>query len=117
MEHAYRLLPQTNKELFDGSQIRHEYAVALVRARILIAGGGDQAQALKLMDDFDAKLAFYEKNGGRHFGLYSLRAESFALRGDKANAEKALKAAWERGWRATWRAERDPFLAGVQVPR
>jgi hypothetical protein len=116
LEHAQKLLRQTSKDLFDGGQIRHEYSAALVHARILLSGGGDRAQALKLLDDFDALLATYEKSGGRHFGLYSLRAESQALRGDKSAAEKSLQEAWDHGWRARWRAERDPYLAGIRIP-
>ncbi len=116
LEHAQRLLKQTPQNLYDGSQIRHEYSAALVHARILLRSGGDRAQAFKLLDDFDALLATYEKHGGKHFGLYSLRAESQALRGDKAAAEKSLQAAWDHGWRSTWRTRNDPFLAGIRVP-
>jgi hypothetical protein len=40
----------------------------------------------------------------------------YALRGEKDRAAAALKTAWDRGWRATWRARHDPFLVGVKIP-
>jgi TolB-like protein/Flp pilus assembly protein TadD len=116
LEHAQRILKLTPKDLYDGGQIRHEYSAALVHARILLSGGGDRAKAMKLLDDFDALLATYEEHGGEHFGLYSLRAESRALRGDREGAARSLQKAWDRGWRATWRIMHDPFLAGVKLP-
>ena len=61
-------------------------------------------------------LANYEKNGGQHYGLYSLRAASLAMQGKTAEAEAALETAWKRGWRATWRARGDPYLGQVRMP-
>ena len=116
LQHAERILPHSNADLVDGSQIRHDFAGALVHARIHLRGGGDRQRAMALLDGFDRLLEIYESNGGRHFGLYSLRAESLAIRGETGKAEAALKNAWERGWRATWRAERDPYLAGIELP-
>jgi hypothetical protein len=70
-----------------------------------------------MLTDFERMLDTYEKSGGRHFGLYTLRAESYALRGDKARAQKALQAAWKHGWRATWKAANDPLFAGIGLPQ
>jgi len=117
LQHADRILPILSGDLLDGSQIRHEYSGALIRARIELNGGGDRAHALQMLTDFERMLDTYEKSGGRHFGLYTLRAESFALRGDKAKARKALAAAWEHGWRATWKAANDPLFAGIELPK
>jgi len=114
--HADRILPILSGDLYDGSQIRHEYSGALIRARIELNGGGDRARALQMLDDLDRMLDTYEKSGGRHFGLYTLRAESFALRGEQAKAQKALQAAWKHGWRATWKAKNDPLFAGIELP-
>jgi TolB-like protein/DNA-binding winged helix-turn-helix (wHTH) protein/thioredoxin-like negative regulator of GroEL len=116
LAHADRILPRANADLFDGSQIRHDFSGALVHARVHLAGGSRQ-RATELLDGVDRLLDTYEDNGGRHFGLHSLRAEVYALRGDKAKAATALQAAWQSGWRATWRAERDPFLQGVPIPK
>jgi tetratricopeptide (TPR) repeat protein len=115
--HADRILPILSGDLYDGSQIRHEYSGALIRARIELNGGGDRARALQMLTDFERMLDTYEKSGGRHFGLYTLRAESFALRGEKAKAQKAFQAAWKHGWRATWKARNDPLFAGIELPK
>jgi tetratricopeptide (TPR) repeat protein len=114
--HAQRILPLAAVDLFDGSQIRHAYSAALIHAAIELKGGGDTARAMQILHEFDQLLATYEKNGGTHFGLYSLRAESMGLQGKKAEAQAALEAAWEHGWRATWFAHRLPYLEGVEIP-
>ena len=115
--HADRILPILSGDLYDGSQIRHEYSGALIRARIELNGGGDRARALQMLTEFERMLDTYEKNGGRHFGLYTLRAESYALRGEKAKAREALQTAWKHGWRATWKPANDPLFAGIEVPK
>jgi TolB-like protein/DNA-binding winged helix-turn-helix (wHTH) protein len=117
LTHADRILPLIDAKLLDGAQIRHEFSGALVRARIELFGGGDRARGMQLLGDFERLLDTYEKSGGRHFGLYTLRAETYALRGDKANAQKSFDAAWEHGWRATWKAQVDPLFAGITLPR
>ena len=43
-------------DLMDGSQIRHEYSGALIRARIELNGGGDRARALQVLTDFERML-------------------------------------------------------------
>ena len=116
LAHAQRILPMTSADLFDGSQIRHDYSAALFQAGIELKGGGDQAHARQLLQKFDQLLADYEKNGGRHFGAQSLRAASLAMQGKKAEAEAALEQAWKRGWRTTWRARTDPYLSAVKMP-
>jgi len=116
LAHAQRILPMTSADLFDGSQIRHDYSAALFQAGIELKGGGDPARAKQLLQQFDQLLADYEKNGGRHFGAQSLRAASLAMQGKKAEAEAALEQAWKQGWRTTWRARTDPYLGGVKMP-
>ena len=116
LAHAQRILPMTSADLFDGSQIRHDYSAALFQAGIELKGGGDEAHARQLLQKFDQLLADYEKNGGRHFGAQSLRAASLAMQGKKAEAEAALEQAWKRGWRTTWRARTDPYLSAVKMP-
>jgi len=116
LAHAERILPLSNADLFDASQIRHEYSGAIGQAAIELKGGGDAAKAMKLLADVDRMLARYEENGGVHFELYVLRAHSLALQGKKDEAAAALQTAWKRGWRATWRARREPYLQGVELP-
>ena len=116
LAHAQRILPMYGIDLYDGSQIRYEYSVALVHATIALNGGGDRDQAMKLLAGLDHMLDTYEQNGGRHYGLYVLRAESLSLQGKKKEAAAALQTAWKRGWRATWHARREPYLTGVEIP-
>ncbi len=110
LAHAHRVLPLSSADMFDGSQIRHDYSAALVHAGIELKGGGDVAHAQALLRQFDQMLARYEENGGQHYGLYSLRAASLAMQGKKPEAQAALQAAWKHGWRASWRARADPYL-------
>jgi TolB-like protein/DNA-binding winged helix-turn-helix (wHTH) protein/tetratricopeptide (TPR) repeat protein len=116
LAHAERVLPRSSADMFDGGQIRHEYSAALLLANIELRSGGDKARALKLLHDLDLMLDRYEENGGRHFGLYRLRAESFAMQGKTAEAQAAINAAWKNGWRAVWRARREPYFAGIDFP-
>ncbi|MEJ0085768.1 MAG: winged helix-turn-helix domain-containing protein [Pseudomonadota bacterium] len=116
LAHAQRILPLYGADLYDGSQIRYEYSVALIHAAIELNGGGNRDAALKLLAGLERMLDTYEKNGGRHFGSPLLRAESLSLQGRKTEAAAALEAAWKRGWRATWHASREPYLAGVEMP-
>jgi len=116
LAHAQRILPLASADLFDGSQIRHEYSASLFHAGIELQGGGDAKRARQLLAQLDRMLATYEKNGGQHYGLYYLRASSLAMQGKKAEAEAALAKAWERGWRSTWRARSDPFLGQLALP-
>ncbi|HEU4779995.1 MAG TPA: winged helix-turn-helix domain-containing protein [Steroidobacteraceae bacterium] len=115
--HAERVLPMSSADMFDGSQIRHEYSVALLLAGIELKGGGDKARAMKLLGDLDRMLDRYEENGGEHFGLYRLRAESFAMQGKTAAAQAALDTAWQKGWRNVWRARLESYFAGLTLPQ
>jgi tetratricopeptide (TPR) repeat protein len=115
--HAERVLPQSSADMFDGGQIRHEYSVALLVAGMELRGGGDKARAMKLLHDFDLMLDRYEGNGGKHFGLYRLRAESLAMQGRMPEAQAALNTAWQRGWRNVWRARREPYFTGLEFPK
>jgi TolB-like protein/DNA-binding winged helix-turn-helix (wHTH) protein len=116
LTHAERMLPLSAADAYDGSQIRHEYSAALNHARVQLSGQGDRERALAQINAVEKLLDAYEQNGGRHYGLYSLRADVHSLRGEKDRARQALEAAWEHGWRTTWRARLDPFLAGVEIP-
>jgi TolB-like protein/predicted Zn-dependent protease len=114
--HAQRILPLSSADLFDGGQIRHDYSAALFRAGIELKGGGDTRYAMGLLNQVDRLLESYERNGGQHYGLYSLRAASLAMQGKKAEAQLALDQAWKKGWRTTWRARADPYLRELKIP-
>jgi tetratricopeptide (TPR) repeat protein len=115
LDHAERLLPLSTADLYDGSQIRHAYSAALLHAGIELRGGGDRAKALQMLATLDEMLAKYRKNGGTHYGAWTLHAESLALQGKTDEAKTALEAAYEHGWRSTWRADREPYLQGVDL--
>ena len=117
LAHAERVLPQSSADMFDGSQIRHEYSVALLLAGIELKGNGDRNRAMKILQDFDRMLDRYEADGGRHFGLYRLRAESLCMQGKTAEAQAALDTAWKKGWRTVWRARREPNFSGLEFPK
>jgi len=117
LAHAERILPLSTADMFDGAQVRFEYSAALIRANIEMRGGGDPEKAAGILRRFDEVLDRYEENGGRHFGLYVLRAESLALRGKKSEAQEALDTAWKNGWRATWRLRHEPSMAGLEIPK
>jgi TolB-like protein/DNA-binding winged helix-turn-helix (wHTH) protein/tetratricopeptide (TPR) repeat protein len=116
LAHAHRILPLSSADLFDGGQIRHDYSAALFHAGIELKGGGDARYGLGLLKQLDRMLAAYEKNGGQHYGLYSLRATSLAMQGMNAEAQVALDQAWKKGWRTTWRARADPYLKELKIP-
>lgn len=116
LAHAQRVLPHTDANLIDGAQIRHGYSGALVLGGIELWGGGSRERALAVFADLERLLTTYEKNGGKHFGVNSIRAEALALLGRKEEASVELQKAWDRGWRANWRAKRDPYFAGVKIP-
>ena len=117
LEHAERILPLSTADMFDGSQIRFEYSAALIRAGVELQGGGDKALAAEILHRFDRMLDDYENNGGRHFGLYALRAQSFALQGRMQEAQEALNVAWRNGWRATWHTNMDSTKMGLEIPK
>jgi len=49
------------------------------------------------------------------YRAWTLQAESLALQGKTREAEATLKEAYDHGWRATWRADREPYLQGVDL--
>jgi TolB-like protein/DNA-binding winged helix-turn-helix (wHTH) protein/tetratricopeptide (TPR) repeat protein len=116
LAHADRVLPPKLIDKVDGGQIRHASSSALDRAGVEIEGKGDADKARKLLGEVDQMLATYEQNGGRHYGLYSLRAESFALQGRKKEAQAAIDEAWKLGWRHAWMLRDRPYFAGITVP-
>ena len=117
LEHAERILPLSTADMFDGSQIRFEYSAAVTRAGIELKGGGDRAKAMKILSEFDRLLDTYQKDGGRHFGMHTLHAESLALQGKQREAQAELDQAWKAGWRATWRVRRESSMAGLSIPK
>jgi TolB-like protein/DNA-binding winged helix-turn-helix (wHTH) protein/Flp pilus assembly protein TadD len=52
--------------------------------------------------------------GEQRFGLYLLRAQVLALRGENDAAMQALTRAADLGWRQSWWAEHEPWFAGLR---
>ena len=118
LAHAQRILPLASVDMFDGSQIRHDYSASLFHAGIELKGGGDAGRAQELLGQLDRMLANYEKNGGQHYGLYSLRAASLAMQGKNAEAEVALDDGMEaRLARHVARARRPVSRSGQDARR
>jgi TolB-like protein/DNA-binding winged helix-turn-helix (wHTH) protein len=53
--------------------------------------------------------------GEERNGIYALKAEVLALRGDSPGAMQALNRAAELGWRYAWWAEREPYFASLRT--
>jgi TolB-like protein len=53
--------------------------------------------------------------GVQRFGVYSLKAQVLALRGDPDGAMRALARATELGWRRSWWADHEPYFAQLRT--
>jgi len=53
-------------------------------------------------------------DGVRTHGMYELRANSAALRGDADHALESLRTAVSLGWRATWQAGLEPYFGELR---
>jgi hypothetical protein len=84
--------------LADPYYVRYAYLPALVAAEVAIATG-DREAGIGMLDRVDAMLDAMERGGAGCYGLYLLRAESLALRGDADRAMGALQRAYQQGWR------------------
>ena len=110
---AVTRLPGFNeRELVRPEQVFTGYSPAVICAGLLLATG-ERERALRMLADLDATLDRLERNGWDNHGLYSLRAESLALRGEGDAAMQSLHRAVARGWRMAWRAQTEPYLASL----
>ena len=39
------------------------------------------------------------------------------MQGKTAEAQAALNTAWKKGWRTVWRARRESYFAGIELPK
>jgi TolB-like protein len=100
-------------ELVDPSYVKNGFSAAVIVAGVELAAGNRDA-ALRALKPLDDMLDRMERGGGACSGLYSLRAESLALRGEPERAMVALKRAYEQGWRQSQSARNEPFLRSLQ---
>jgi TolB-like protein/Flp pilus assembly protein TadD len=94
--------------------VRLGNSTAIYVAGIELSAGNREA-ALQVLDALDATLDRLEKDGGACSGLYGLRAESLALRGDSEGSMANLRRAHEKGWRQASSARRQPYLRALDA--
>ena len=82
-------------------------AVAEQRSGNSVAG----AQHLQELSDLLDRLIFA---GEERYGIYALKAEVLALKGDPDGAMKALNRAANLGWRTSWWAEHEPYFDSLR---
>jgi TolB-like protein/tetratricopeptide (TPR) repeat protein len=112
LELAMRSQDYQPAELVDPSYVRNGFSAAVIVAGVQVANG-DRAAALRTLQPLDATLDRMEKDGAACSGLYSLRAESLALRGDPERAMVALQRAYQQGWRFSQSARTEPYLQSL----
>ena len=78
-------------------------------------GSGDRHAAERQLDALLAALDHMKQAGMERYGVYTLRADVLAMRGDADGAMVALGRAAELGWRGATQALRDPALAPLQA--
>ena len=99
-------------ELVDPSYVKNGFSAALIVAAVQTAAG-DREAALIALKPLNDMLDRMEKDGAACSGLYSLRAESLALRGDPERAMAALRRAYAQGWRQSQSARSERFLQSL----
>jgi TolB-like protein/DNA-binding winged helix-turn-helix (wHTH) protein/tetratricopeptide (TPR) repeat protein len=65
------------------------------------------------VQDLLALIDRMQREGYANGALYAARADALAIRGDLEAAMTALRLANDHGWRSTWSARIDPYLAGL----
>lgn len=89
------------------------YSSLLVIAAAL-RGSGDEASAASRLAELSALLDRMAEGGVQTNGMYFVRAELEAMRGDADKAMVALRHAVQLGWRDAWLAEHQPFLESLR---
>jgi adenylate cyclase len=100
-------------DLSSGWLARTGKSYALILAGTARAGG-DEPEALKRLAELETLLARMEDGGMRRHGIFLLRAQLAAMRGQSDVAIAHLKRAAEFGWRDVRAAESEPYLAALR---
>jgi TolB-like protein/DNA-binding winged helix-turn-helix (wHTH) protein/Flp pilus assembly protein TadD len=95
--------------LADPRVARYGSSYLLVAAAAEVATGAEKNAAARLAE-LSQLLDRMAADGVRTHGMYELRANIAALRGDKGSALDAMRTAVSLGWRATWQATREPYF-------
>jgi TolB-like protein/DNA-binding winged helix-turn-helix (wHTH) protein len=69
-----------------------------------------QEHVQKVLSLLDEAIA----NGEQRWGIYILKAEALALRGDTRGSMQALERAVDLGWRRSWWADHSPYFAAMR---
>ena len=116
LAHAQRILPLASVDMFDGSQIRHDYSASLFHAGIELKGGGDAGRgpgparsarpdAGQLREEWRAALRVV-------FAACRLARDAGKDGGGRVSARNSMEARLAR----RWRARGDPYLGQVRMP-
>jgi len=74
---------------------------------------GESTAATQHLQQIAALLDRLTAAGEERFGIYALRAQVLALSGNSAGAMQALNRAFDLGWRSSWWAQHEPYLASL----
>jgi TolB-like protein/DNA-binding winged helix-turn-helix (wHTH) protein len=74
---------------------------------------GDTINGAQHLQEIADRLDRLMAAGEERNGIYALKAEVLALRGDPDGAMVALRRAADLGWRYSWRAQHEPYLAAL----
>jgi tetratricopeptide (TPR) repeat protein len=75
---------------------------------------GERLPAVQRLDALLMRLEHLRQGGVERYGLYTLRGEALALRGDLDGSMTALNRAAALGWRAATEAQHDPAFTALQ---
>ena len=76
-------------------------------------GAGEEGAATQHLQQISALLDRLIGAGEERSGVYALRAQVMASSGNGAGAMQALNRAVDLGWRSSWWAQREPYLASL----
>jgi len=79
-----------------------------------LRGSGEPAAAERRLAELSALLDRMVEGGVQTNGMYFVRAELEAMRGDADKAMAALQRAVQLGWRDAWLAEHQPYLESLR---
>ncbi|MFI4869885.1 MAG: winged helix-turn-helix domain-containing tetratricopeptide repeat protein [Steroidobacterales bacterium] len=107
--------PDLGRDTLDNAWIEREGDSNELTMAISELWTDDRASALRRLDALAGRLALMMQAGIERYGVYELRAELLALRGDADGAMFALHRAADLGWRDVLQAEHDPAFASLRA--
>ena len=89
----------------------HSYLLVIAAS---LRANGDEAGATQRLDELGALLDRVETAGVQTHGLYGLKAEYAAMRGQGDQAMASLQRAVQLGWYSAWLAEHQPYMQSIR---